>query len=188
MNGKLANPAPLGLFGFATTTWCLSLINAGLMPEAGMGAVLVLAFAYGGSAQFVAGVLEYPKGNTFGFVAFCSYGAFWWTFALLIKFMDVGAVAKAGGVGWYLLVWGVFSFVMWIGTFRTNRTLMLIFLALWITFLFLIIHAFTGSAFMGHLGGYLGLLTAALAAYLGAADVINEMFGRTVLPVGPYNV
>ena len=83
---KLANPAPLGLTGFALTTWMLSMVNAGWFTGASVPLVLASAFAFGGTAQFVAGLMEMPRGNTFGFVAFCSYGAFWWSFALFVQF------------------------------------------------------------------------------------------------------
>jgi succinate-acetate transporter protein len=179
---KLANPAPLGLFGFATTTWLLSLVNAGFLPATSVSLVLAMAFAFGGTAQFVAGVLEYGKGNTFGFVAFCGYGAFWWSFALFARFFGIGVPAAA--IGWYLLLWGAFTFAMWIGTFALNRALFLIFLALWITFALLGAAPLTGNVALTTYGGYGGLITAVLAFYLGAADVINETHGRTILPIG----
>jgi succinate-acetate transporter protein len=172
----------LGLFGFALTTWLLSMINAGLLPATSMGLVLAMAFAFGGTAQFLAGLMEYGKGNTFGFVAFCGYGAFWWSFALFVQFF--GANVPAQAVGWYLLLWGAFTFAMWIGTFALNRALFLIFLALWITFALLGLHALLGLPELGVIGGYGGLITAALAFYLGAADVINEVHGHTILPIG----
>lgn len=179
---KLANPAPLGLFGFALTTWLLSLVNAGLMPPTTVPIVLAMAFAFGGTAQFVAGTLEFAKGNTFGFVAFCSYGAFWWSFALFVEFFAAGVPAAA--VGWYLVCWGVFTFAMWIGTFALNRALFAIFGALWITFLLLGLKDLLGIPSLGVLGGYGGLITAILAFYLGAAEIINEAHGHTVLPIG----
>ena len=179
---KLANPAPLGLFGFALTTWLLSMVNAGFLAGAAVPLVLAMAFAYGGTAQFAAGLMEMAKGNTFGFVAFCSYGAFWWSFALFVKFFGDGVPGDA--VGWYLIVWGVFTFAMWIGTFALNRALFLIFLALWITFFLLGLAPLTGHASLTVYGGYGGLLTALFAAYLGAAEIINEAHGKTVLPIG----
>jgi succinate-acetate transporter protein len=183
---KLANPAPLGLFGFALTTWILSLINAGLIPGGSMGVVLALALAFGGTAQFFAGLMEMSKGNTFGFVAFCSYGAFWWSFALLIKFFVAGIPAADAGValGWYLIVWGAFTTVMLIASFALNRALQLIFIALTPTFFLLAAGFLAGNPELTVIGGYGGLITALLAAYLGAADVINETYGRTVLPIG----
>lgn len=179
---KLANPAPLGLFGFALTTWLLSMVNAGLLPPTSVPIVLAMAFAFGGTAQFAAGLMEMAKGNTFGFVAFCSYGAFWWSFALFVQFFAAGVPAAA--VGWYLLIWGAFTFAMWIGTFALNRALFLVFLALWITFALLGLKDLLGMPELGQLGGYGGLLTAIFAFYLGAAEIINEAHGRTVLPIG----
>jgi len=180
MNAKLANPAPLGLAGFAFTTWMLSMVNAGWFDSQSMGLVLALALAYGGTAQMVAGVLEFPRGNTFGTVAFFSYGAFWWSFALFVYFFSSGV--PAAFVGWYLFVWGIFTFYMWIASLRHNTALMLVFLALWITFVLLALGEW-GIAGFHTLGGYFGLITAVLAFYLSAAEVINESFGRTVLPI-----
>ncbi len=184
MTGKLANPGPLGLAGFAFTTWMLSMINAGWFDAKALGMVIALAMAYGGTAQMVAGVLEFRKGNTFGTVAFFSYGAFWWSFALFAHYF--GATVPAAFIGWYLFVWGIFTFYMWIASLKTTMALQLVFLALWITFILLAIGAW-GVASMTTLGGYVGLITAILAFYLSAAEVINESFGRTVLPLGPFN-
>jgi succinate-acetate transporter protein len=179
---KLANPAPLGLFGFALTTWLLSMVNTGLLPATSVPLVLAMAFAFGGTAQFCAGLMEMAKGNSFGFTAFCSYGAFWWSFALFIKFFAAGVTGPA--VGWYLLCWGAFTLAMWIGTFALNRALFLIFLALWLTFFALGLSNVLGIPALGTLGGYGGLVTAALAFYLGAAEIINEAHDKTVLPIG----
>ena len=183
MNGKLANPAPLGLAGFAFTTWMLSMMNAGWFDAKSMGMVIALAMAYGGTAQLVAGILEFPRGNTFGTVAFFSYGAFWWSFALFVFFFGTGV--PGAFVGWYLFVWGVFTFYMWIASMRANTALNLVFLALWITFVLLALGEWGLGAFFHTLGGYVGLVTAILAFYLSAAEVINEAYGRTILPVGP---
>ena len=179
---KLANPAPLGLTGFALTTWLLSMVNAGWFPGEAIPLVLASAFAFGGTAQFFAGLMEMPRGNTFGFAAFCSYGAFWWTYALFVVFFADGVPGTF--VGWWLILWGVFTFYMWIGSLPLNRALQSVFLALWITFLLLGIKDLTGIGWVGMLGGYVGLVTAALAFYLAAAEVINETHGRTVLPIG----
>jgi uncharacterized protein len=181
---KFANPAPLGLAGFALTTWLLSMINIGWFDSTAMPMVLASAFAFGGAAQFCAGLLEYPRGNTFGFVAFCGYGAFWWTFALFVEFL--GGTVPVVFVGWFLMLWGVFTFFMWFATFRANRILQSIFLSLWITFLLLALGEWFSATALHVAGGYFGLLTAALAFYLAAADVINETRGKVVLPIGPY--
>jgi len=179
---KFSNPAPLGLAGFALTTWLLSMINAGWFSGDGMGLVLACALAYGGTAQAIAGVMELPRGNTFGATAFLSYGAFWWSFALFVLFLH--DKVPAAFVGWYLFLWGMFTFYMWLGTFRAPRALQLIFLALWITFFLLAAGEWTGIGGLHQAGGYMGLLTALLAFYLSAAEIINESQQRTVLPVG----
>ena len=184
MENKLANPAPLGLAGFALTTWMLSLINAGFASGDGMGMVLALAFAFGGTAQFIAGVTELKRGNTFGMTAFCAYGAFWWSFALFVQFLHGNT--PAAFVGWYLFMWGVFTLYMLIAALKLNRALQLVFLVLVITFWLLAAGEWTGSASLHQFGGYGGLITALLAFYLSAAEVINETHGKVVLPIGAH--
>ena len=184
MDTKLGNPAPLGLFAFASTTWLLSLLNAGLADGKGIVMVLSMALVFGGTVQAIAGIIAFMRGNTFPGVAFLAYGAFWISFATYAKILGGGAPAPF--IGWYLFVWGVFSFYMWIATFRHNTALQLMFLALWITFLLLAIGDGFEVAMIKMAGGYLGLVTAALAAYLSAAEIINGDYGRTVLPIGPY--
>jgi succinate-acetate transporter protein len=179
---KLANPAPLGLTGFALTTWMLSMVNAGLFTGTSVPLVLASAFAFGGTAQFAAGLMEMPRGNTFGFVAFCAYGAFWWSFALFVQFYS--ASVPVGFVGWWLLMWGVFTFYMWLGSLALNRAVQSVFLALWITFLLLSAADLFAVPVLHVAGGYAGMITAILAFYLAAAEVINETHGRTVLPIG----
>ena len=179
---KYPNPAPLGLAGFALTTWLLSMINAGWFPGDALNLVLACALAYGGTAQLIAGVMELPRGNTFGATAFISYGAFWWSFALFVIFLH--DKVPAAFVGWYLFLWGVFTFYMWLGTFRSPKALQAIFLALWITFFLLAAGDWSGSAMLRAAGGYVGLVTAALAFYLSAAEIVNEAYGREVFPVG----
>jgi succinate-acetate transporter protein len=159
MQIKFPNPAPLGLAGFALTTWLLSMINAGWFSADSMGLVLGCALAYGGTAQAIAGVMELPRGNTFGATAF---------------------------VGWYLFLWGVFTFYMWLATFRSPRALQFIFLGMWITFFLLAAGDWTGSILLHTAGGYCGLVTAILAFYLSAAQMLNETYGRVVLPVGEW--
>jgi succinate-acetate transporter protein len=180
---KLANPAPLGLTGFALTTWMLSLVNAGYYSGTSVPLVLATAFAFGGTAQFFAGLMEMPRGNTFGFVAFCSYGAFWWTFALFVEFFGPANV-PAGFVGWWLAAWGMFSLAMFIGSLALNRALQAIFFVLVVTFFLLAGADLFGIPALKMAGGYMGLLTALLAFYLAAAEIINETHGHTVLPVG----
>ena len=179
---SFANPAPLGLTGFGLTTWLLSMVNAGWYPPTAVPMVLAMALAFGGTAQFVAGICELPRGNTFGFVAFCSYGAFWWSFALFVEFFH--ATVPASFVGWYLALWGVFTLFMWFATFYANRAVGAVFLLLWITFFLLAAGEWTGSAMIHIAGGYTGLLTAIAAIYLAAAEVLSETAGREVLPIG----
>ncbi len=179
---KFANPGPLGLFGFAMTTWLLSMINVGWFTLASLPLMMSTAFALGGTAQFLAGLLEYPRGNTFGFVAFCAYGAFWWSFALFI--MVFGGKGPIEYLGAYLAVWGVFTVSMWAASLKIpNRPLQLIFLTLWITFFLLAGSHLFNMNILHTAGGYVGLVTAALSFYLASAEVINETHGKTVLPI-----
>lgn len=183
MDKSFSNPGPLGLAGFAMTTWLLSMINAGWFANGGgMDMVLALALAFGGTAQLLAGLMELPRGNTFGTVAFCAYGAFWWSFALFVLFLH----DKVPGafVGWFLFLWGIFTTYMWIATWRKPKALQAIFFVLLVTFYLLAAHEWTGIAMLQELGGYCGLITAVLAFYLSAAEVINEAHGKVVLPIG----
>ncbi|MDE2148574.1 MAG: acetate uptake transporter [Gammaproteobacteria bacterium] len=185
---KLGNPAPLGLIGFGLTTVILSLINAGMLPAAGIAVVLPLAFAFGGLTQMIAGVLEFRTGNTFGMVAFLSYGAFWWWFCFLVwlggnHLLDLSQAGTT--IGATLVGWGVFTLYMWIGTFRLTNALWWIFLTLWVTFFLLGFGDLFGAAGLKIAGGWLGLVCGLLAIYTSFATVTNATFGQTVVPVGP---
>ncbi len=185
----LGNPAPLGLIGFGLTTVILSLVNAGVLPQAGEAVVIPLALAYGGLIQLIAGILEFRTGNTFGVVAFLSYGAFWWWFALLLLFAGNGLLDLKGAdttIGATLLAWGVFTMYMWVGTFQLNRALWLVFLTLWITFYLLGLGALFGVAGLSHAGGWVGIACGSLAAYTSFALVTNATAGRDILPTGPF--
>jgi len=179
----IADPAPLGLAGFALTTFVLSMFNAGLVGKAGEPVVLGLALAYGGGAQFLAGMWEFRKGNTFGATAFSSYGAFWISFWVFVAFFAKGVPETA--VGLYLIGWGIFTFYMWIASFRTTTAVMLVFLLLWITFILLGIGAAEASTSISKFGGWVGLATALAAWYASFAGVTNFTFGREVVPVRP---
>ena len=182
-----ANPAALGLVGFGLTTVLLSLINAGVLPAGGEGVVIPLALAYGGFIQIVAGLFEFRVGNTFGMTAFLSYGAVWWWFALLLIFAHIGVIdiSKAGPtVGVALLLWGVLTLYLWIGTFRLPRILFAIFLTLWITFGLLGMGAIQAAPALTHAGGWLGLVCGSLAMYGSFGLVTNATWGRTVIPLG----
>ncbi|QQE77716.1 acetate uptake transporter [Alicyclobacillus sp. SO9] len=173
---KIADPGPLGLAGFGITTCILSLINAGVTDAKALGVVLGLALAYGGGAQFIAGMWEFRKGNTFGATAFTSYGAFWISFYFIVH------SAPAAGMGVYLLFFGVLTFYLWFGTFYLNRALFFVFLTLWLAFLFLALGDF--GVMGSQLGGWIGLVCGLSALYTSAAGVINSVAGRVVLPVG----
>ena len=184
---KMANPAPLGLVGFGLTTVILSLVNAGVLPPGGEQVVIPLAFAYGGLIQMIAGILEFRTGNTFGTVAFLSYGAFWWWFAFLVLLGGHGILdlSQAGStIGVTLIGWGVFTLYMWIATFRLSKALWWVFLTLWITFFLLGFGALFGKSEMHFAGGWLGLVCGLLAMYTSFALVTNATFGKTVIPVG----
>jgi len=181
---KPANPAPLGLAGFALTTFVLSMINANWVSGADTPVVLGLALAYGGVAQLLAGMWEFRVGNTFGAVAFTSYGAFWIGVYFFINFQ--GGLAVKGALGLYLLPWILFTAYMTVAAMKTNVAVLLVFVALTLAFLFLTIGAWSGGhADMTKIGGWLGIITALLAWYASAAGVINETHGKVVLPVGP---
>jgi uncharacterized protein len=185
----LANPAPLGLAGFGLTTIVLSSINAGLLPREAVPVVVPLAFAYGGVAQIIAGILEFRTGNTFGMVAFTSYGLFWWWFAFLQWTIGAGwlKAPPASAVAVTLLAWGVFTFLLWIVTFRSSKAVWSIFLLLWITFLLLALGDFgytLGGLRFGVLGGWFGLLTGIDALLVAFIEVLNATAGRTVISLG----
>lgn len=182
MAEKIANPAPLGLAGFGLTTVVLSARNAGWLPSEAVGVVVPLAFAYGGTAQIIAGILEFVNGNTFGLTAFTSYGLFWWWFAFLLWTSAAGLIKISGvALGTTLLMWGVFTFYMWIATFRSNRGVWSVFLLLWITFFLLAIADLGGGAAWSQWGGYVGLLTGLDALYVSFAEVTNAAHGRVVV-------
>ncbi|HKW97020.1 MAG TPA: acetate uptake transporter [Bryobacteraceae bacterium] len=184
-----ANPAPLGLAGFGLTTVLLSSINAGLLAGDGpnlIAVVVPLAFAYGGIGQIIAGILEFRNGNTFGTVAFTSYGLFWWWYAFLLWTVGAGwlkAPAPAA-VGVTLLLWGVFTLYMWIPTFRSNVGVWSVFLLLWITFFLLAAGDLGLGAAWRTAGGWLGLATGLDALYVSFAEVTNATFNRSVVPLG----
>ncbi|MBS1882863.1 MAG: acetate uptake transporter [Actinobacteria bacterium] len=184
---KPADPGPLGLAGFAMTTFVLSMFNAGLVSKAGEPVVLGLALAYGGIAQLVAGIWEFRTGNTFGAVAFCSYGAFWISFWALVTFFagSIPAEHVEAALALYLISWGIFTAYMLVASLRTTAAIALVFLLLTITFFLLGIGKANESEGLVEIGGWTGILTAAAAWYASFAAVINSTFGRTVLPVMP---
>jgi len=183
---RTGNPAPLGLLGFGMTTVLLNLHNAGFFPLDSM--ILAMGIFYGGLAQVVAGVMEWKKGNTFAATAFTSYGMFWLSLvALVVMPKAVLGVAGPSGLAMpaYLAMWGLFTAVLFIGTFKLNRALQVVFGSLTILFMLLAIGDSQASAAIGKAAGWVGLFCGASAIYAGLAQVLNEVYGRTVCPLGP---
>ncbi len=181
-----ADPGPLGLGAFAMTTFVLSMFNSNLVDDKGLPVVLGLALAYGGIVQLIAGIWEFRTGNTFGAVAFCSFGAFWISFWALNVFYAKDITGNAGhAVGVYLWAWAIFTAYMTVAALRVSAAVLLVFVLLTITFVLLAIGASGAHESLTHWGGYVGLATAAAAWYASFAAVANSTFGRTVLPVVP---
>ncbi len=184
---KPADPGPLGLAAFALTTFVLSMFNAGLVSHAGEPVVLGIALAYGGIAQVLAGMWEFRTGNTFGAVAFTSFGAFWISFWALVTFFagEIPAEHVGAALGLYLIAWGIFTLYMLVASLRTTAAIALVFALLTVTFFLLGIGNANESEGLIEAGGWCGLATAAAAWYASFAAVTNSTFGRTVLPVKP---
>lgn len=182
-----ANPAPLGLFGFGMTTVLLNLHNAGIYEMNSM--ILAMGIFYGGLAQIVAGILEYKKNNTFGMTAFLSYGFFWLSLVWMLF------IPKQHWISWipspskeamiaYLILWGVFTLLLFVGTFRISRALQFVFATLTILFFLLAAGDAIENPSLKIFTGYEGIICGASAIYTGAATLLNEVYGKTVLPIG----
>lgn len=182
----VSDPAALGLAGFALSTMALSFINAGILPEKDAPVVLGLALAYGGIVQLLAGMWAFIKNDTFAAVALSSYGGFWISFYVLEHdtINKIPAADQAGALALYLLCWGVFSFYMWIASFRVSIAINAVFLTLWPAYVLLGLGKAIDSSLLFHLGGVFGIATAACAWYASAAIVMRRTFLRDVLPVG----
>ncbi|MHB8659150.1 MAG: acetate uptake transporter [Solirubrobacteraceae bacterium] len=183
-----ANPAPLGLCGFGITTLVLSVMNANLVSfDKNVPVVLGLAIAYGGLAQLLAGMWEFRTGNTFGAVAFTSYGAFWISFYFLVQ-VQLPALVKSGdagnALGLYLWAWAIFTGMMFLCSFAATRAVQVVFLLLTITFVLLGIGNSGASSSMVHAGGWFGIATAAAALYTAAGEIMTSAYARDVLPLG----
>jgi succinate-acetate transporter protein len=179
------NPAPLGLLGFGMTTVLLNLHNAGLYELNSM--ILAMGICYGGLAQIIAGIMEWRKNNTFAATAFVSYGLFWLSLVTMIILTKLGwgAASNENAMAAYLAMWGLFTAVMFIGTLLLNRALQVVFGTLAILFFLLAIGDFTGASVgFKHFTGYEGIFCGFSAMYAGLAQVLNELFGKTVVPLG----
>ncbi|HEY4109733.1 acetate uptake transporter [Puia sp.] len=180
----LANPAPLGLCAFGATTVLLNLHNAGVFDNNSM--ILAMGIFYGGIAQVIAGVLEAKKNNTFGLTAFTSYGFFWLSLVALIVMPKMGWVAapSEGAMVAYLATWGVFTLLLFFGTLKLSRALQFVFATLTILFFLLALGDYTGNSGIKHFAGYEGIICGASAIYTGMAGLLNEVYGKIVLPIG----
>ena len=179
-----ANPAPLGLLGFGMTTVLLNLHNAGFFALGSM--ILAMGIFYGGLAQVIAGIQEWKKNNTFGATAFTSYGFFWLSLVALLVLPKMGLAEASDktAMAAYLALWGVFTAVMFIGTLKATRALQFVFGSLTILFFLLALGDITGNTMITMIAGYEGIICGFSAIYAGLAQVLNEMYQRTVAPLG----
>jgi succinate-acetate transporter protein len=188
---KLANPAPLGLLGFGMTTVLLNIHNAGLYPLGSM--ILAMGLAYGGLAQVIAGVMEFKKGNTFGTLAFSSYGLFWWSLVILLLLPNLTLLIPAVSapddmaMAAYFFMWGIFTLLMFFGTLKANRAVQFVFASLVVLFFLLTTVRLTGNSDLQIITGIEGIICGASAIYTGIAEVLNEVHNKTVLPLCPVN-
>jgi uncharacterized protein len=185
---RLADPVPVGLAGFGLTTFMLSLIEAGIIDRSALPVVLGSALAYGGLLQLLAGMWAFVRNNTFAAVALGSYGAFWISFwALNAFYMDrIPTKEQNAALGLFLISWGIFSFYMWIASFRVNLGVMLVFLTLWPAYVLIGIGTSSNADVVTHIGGIFGIATAVLAWYVSFADTLHATFGRRLLPLVPF--
>jgi len=181
-----ANPAPLGLLGFGMTTVLLNFHNAGFYEMNSM--VLAMGICYGGVAQIIAGLMEWKKGNSFATTAFISYGSFWLSLVALVllpKIIPTVAATNETALATYLSIWGLFTAVMFLGTLRLSRALQFVFGSLAVLFFLLAYGDFANAtANFKHFTGYEGLICGFSAIYTGLAQILNELYGKTVLPLG----
>ncbi|MDD2190591.1 MAG: acetate uptake transporter [Eubacteriales bacterium] len=178
----IANPSPLGLLGFGMTTVLLNLHNANIIPLSIV--IVAMGFALGGAAQIVAGIMEFKKNNVFGATAFTAYGFFWWSLIIIwINPFEGIAAADPISMGFYLLFWGIFTLLMYVSTLKHNRSLQLVFLTLAILFFLLAIGDFTGIHLITKIGGWVGIVCGLSAIYTSLAQVINNDYKKTILPL-----
>jgi len=180
----MANPAPLGLMGFGMTTVLLNLHNSGIFSLGTM--ILAMGIAYGGLAQIIAGILEFKKGNTFGVTAFTSYGLFWISLVFLLIFPSIFPSFEAPSdiaMAAYLFMWGLFTFFMFISTLKINRALQFVFISLAILFWLLALGHFIPN--VTTIAGFIGIICGFSAIYLAMAEVMNETYGKIILPICP---
>lgn len=182
MEAKKVNPEPLGLLGFGMTTILLNIHNAGFY---GLDiSIVAMGFALGGLAQIIAGILEFKNNNTFAGTAFTAYGCFWWS--LIFIWMNPTQISNASSVsmGFYLLVWCIFTLYMFVGTLKHDRATQVVFGSLTLLFLLLAIGDFSELSVITNIAGYVGIFCGASAVYTSAAKILNEEYQKTILPIG----
>ena len=190
-NDNTANPAPLGLLGFGMTTVLLNIHNAGITPLT--SAILGLGIFVGGLAQVIAGLQDWKKNNTFGATAFTAYGFFWLSLVGIWTLPKMGLAEPADELtmACYLGLWGIFTLGMWVGTFRLNKMLQVVFGTLTLLFILLAARDFlkfsdvAAGVVVGQIAGYVGLVCGFAAVYGALAQVINEVYGKDIWPIGP---
>lgn len=173
MKDLTANPAPLGLLGFGLTTVLLNLHNAGAFPMDAM--ILGMGIFYGGIAQIIAGIMEWKKGNTFGCTAFTSYGLFWLSLVTILVLPKLALASEPGSasMGSYLLIWGVFTAFMFVGTLKLSKHLQFIFASLAVLFFLLAAGHFTGSTSIQTIAGIEGIICGGSAIYTAIVQVLE---------------
>ena len=180
-----SNPAPLGLMGFGMTTILLNLLNAEIISSSGLGAILAVGIFYGGMAQIIVGILEFKNGSTFGTIAFASYGSFWLSLVALLIFPALGwaGAVDPTSMAAYLVLWGIFSIFMFMATLKLKRGLQVVFFTLVLLFFLLATADLTGIGIIRIIAGFEGIFCGASAIYVAAAEVLNEIYKKPVLPV-----
>ncbi|MBT8171772.1 acetate uptake transporter [Candidatus Bathyarchaeota archaeon] len=190
--GNKANPAPLGLLGFGMTTVLLNIHNAGFYPLGAM--ILAMGLAYGGLAQVITGIMEFKKGNTFGTLAFTSYGLFWWSLVILLLLPNFTLLSPAvtlpsdTAMAAYFFMWGMFTLLMFCGTLKSNRAVQFVFASLTVLFFLLTAVRLTGdTGLLLTITGIEGIICGSSAIYTGIGEVLNEVYEKTILPLCPVN-
>ena len=183
LKAKVANPGPLGLLGFGMTTVLLNLHNAGLLPLSIV--IVAMGIALGGLAQIIAGIRELCQGNTFGGTAFTAYGLFWWSLVLI--WVNPGNAVEGAdkiSMGYYLLLWGIFTAFMFIGTLKHNRATQVVFGSLTVLFILLALGDFTGNHTITTIAGFEGIFCGLSAIYNAMGQILNAEYGKKLIPLG----
>lgn len=184
LKDNTSNPAPLGLLGFGLTTVLLNLHNSGFIEMSSM--ILAMGIFYGGIPQIIAGIMEWKKKNTFGSIAFTSYGFFWLSLVAILTMPKLGLAATPSkeSMACYLLMWGLFTFAMFIATLKKNRISQLVFGSLTVLFVLLALGDITENSTIKIIAGYEGIICGFFAIYDGSAQILNETYGKVILPLG----